>query len=313
MSANRPIPVDAELTGIAVAAPVPGMIAEEVAPSVQVGAEAYKWTEYPVEQGLTVPDTKVGRTSRVKRVEFGGVQRDGSVDDHGLEDVVPATDATANSAIDPRALASEQTSQLVTLARELRCRDLYYTADNYLPAKVTTYGDGEGWYDPDVNALEEIEAAKDAAIVDFNTLILGRDGWAALRKNPFMVKAARPANTSGEGRLSMDEVKDLLEIESIIVGKALVNAAKPGQAASLQRAWSSHASLAFIERVVKSTKVFTFASTFRLTGKETRPFFDNNVGLNGGEVIRVGERLKEQIVAKAAGHLFLNAAAAPPG
>lgn len=311
MSATRPIPVNEELTGIAVAAPVPNMIADQVAPSVQVGAESYKWTEYPVEQGMTVPDTKVGRLSRTKRVEFGGVERDGSVDDHGLEDAVPASDATANSAIDPRALASEQTSQLVTLARELRVRDLVYSPANYLNGQISAYGAGEGWDTPEVDALEEIEAAKDAAIVDFNTLVLGRDGWAALRKNPFMVKAARSANTSGEGRLSMNEVKDLLEIENIIIGQAMVNTAKPGQAAAPARAWSTHAALIYAERVVKSTKVFTFASTFRLTGKQTFVIPDPHIGLQGGEIIKVGERLKEQVVAKAAGWLFRNAIAGP--
>lgn len=309
MSVTRPIPVNEELTGIAVAAPVPGMIADQVAPSVPVNAEAFKWVEYPVEQGLTVPDTKVGRLSRTKRVEFGGIERDGSVDDHGLEDAVPASDATANSQIDPRALAAEQTSQLVTLARELRVRDLVYSTSSYLNAQVTAYAAGAGWDTPTVNALEEIEAAKDAAIVDFNTLTLGRDGWAALRKNPFMVKAARPSNTSGEGRLSMNEVKDLLEIENIIVGQAMVNTAKPGQAATLSRAWSSHASLTYVERVVKSTKVFTFASTFRLTGKQTFVIPDPHIGLQGGEIIKVGERLKEQVVAQAAGWLFRNAVA----
>lgn len=311
MAVNRPLTPNPELTGIAVAAPVPGMIADQVLPEVTVLSETYKWTEFGLDQGTTVPDTEVGRTAQVKRVEFGGVERDGSVKDYGLEDAVPATDQNANTTVKAEDLATEMTSQLVTLHRELRVRDVVFASASYLPAQVTTYGAGQGWYDPDINALEEIEEAKDASVVDFNTLTLGKDGWAALRRNPFMVKAARPANTSGEGRLSMDEVKDLLEIDTIIVGKAMVNAAKPGQDAQLKRAWASHASLSYVERVVKHTKVFTFGSTFRLTGKQTWSYFDPGVGLEGGNVIRVGERIREQIIAPQAGWLFLNAAAPP--
>ena len=65
--------------------------------------------------------------------------------------------------------------------------------------------------------------------------------------------------------------------------------------------------------MVKSTETYTLASTFRLTDKQTWDIPDANIGLQGGIKIRVGERLKEQVVAKQAGHLFLNAAVAPPG
>ena len=92
------------------------------------------------------------------------------------------------------------------------------------------------------------------------------------------------------------------------IGRAGANA-KPGKPATLSRAWSSHASLTYVERVVKSTKVFTFASTFRLTGKQTFVIPDPHIGLQGGEIIKVGERLKEQVVAQAAGWLFRNAVA----
>lgn len=308
---NRPIPVHPEYTGIAVAAPTPGMIADQVVTEVRVTSEAFKYNEYPVEQGITVQDTKVGRTSQVKRVEFGGVERDGSVDDHGLESPVPRTDQTAASDIDPKALATEQTSQLVTIGRELRVRNLVFTAANYLPAQVTTYDADEGWYDPDSDPLADIEAARDAMIVKPNTLTLGQDGWSALRRHPKMVKAARPASAAGDGRLTKAEVMDLLEIQRIVVGEAFCNLANPGQAAVVQRLWDAHASLTYVEQIVKSQKTFTFASAFRLTGKQAWEYFDEKVGLEGGDVVRVGERLVEKVVAQRAGWFFANAAKAP--
>lgn len=307
---NRPIPVDPELTAIAIKAPVPGMIADQVVPEFPVSAETFKWNEYPYAQGVTVPDTKVGRRSQTQRVEFGAIERDGSVEDHALEDSVPITDATASSQIDPEAMASEMTSQLVTLAREARTARLVFNPATYRPAQIKVYGAGEGWYDPDSDVLGDFEEAKDAAIVEFNTLTVGLDGWRALRRHPQLVKAARPASASGEGRLTMEELKELLEIETILVGKAHLNIAKPGQEASIQRVWDAHASLTFTERVVKNSRAYTFAATARLGGKQAFKHFDANCGIQGGNVIRVGERLRELVMAPQAGYFFQNAAKA---
>ena len=134
---NRPIPVHPELTAIAIKAPVPGMIADQVLPEFQVTSESFKWNEYPHAQGVTVPDTKVGRKSRTAEVEFGAVERDGSTEDHGLQDTVPLTDRDAKSDIDPEADAAEMTSQLVTLAREARTSRLVFNSDSYVAAQVT--------------------------------------------------------------------------------------------------------------------------------------------------------------------------------
>lgn len=306
----RPIPVNPELTGIAVAAKTPGMIADQVLSEVPVNSEAFKWNEYPVEQGITAQDTKVGRTSQVKRVEFGGIERDGSTEDHGLESPVPKTDATANSGIDPEHLAAETTSQLVTLARELRVRNLLFSPGSYLPGQITSYGANAGWYAPESDPLGDFEHAKDSMIVEPNTLTVGRDGLSALRRHPKLIKAARPANTSGEGRLSIDELRDLLMIDQIIVGQAVVNYAAPGQAVTLQRAWDAHASLTFVERIVKNAQTYTFASAFRLGGKQAWSYFDEKVGLEGANVVRVGERIAEKVVAQRAGWFFQNAAKA---
>lgn len=312
---NRPIPVDPELTGIAVAARVPGMIADEVCPAFDVMSEQFKWHEYDVGQGMTVPETKVGRTSGVNRLEFGAVERDGSTEDHGLESLVPQSDQNANSQVDPESLATEQLSQVVTLAREIRVSSLVFNPASYLGPQVTTYdnADAKGWWDESSDPLKDIEQARDALVAGANTLTLGLASWRELRKHPKMVKAARSVSSTGEGRLSIAEVRDLLEIEHIHVGIAFTNFAKPGQGAQIARLWGPHASLSYTEKVVKSGQSYSFVATARLGAKIAMKYFNPQVGLQGGNVIRVGERLRELTVAKQAGWLFENAGAAPAG
>lgn len=304
---NRPIPVHPELTAIAIKAPVPGMIADQVLPEFPVTSEKFTYNEFPYAQGVTVPDTKVGRKSRTPEVEFGAIERDSSTEDHGLQDTVPLTDQTANTDINAEEVAAEMTSQLVTLAREARTASLIFNPTNYVPAQVTAYAPGTGWTNPATDVLGQFEDAKDAMVVDPNTLTLGVDGLRALRKHPQLVKSVRP-NDTGEGRLTMDELKELLEIETILVGRAQLNMGKPGQDPVLRRAWAEHASLTFTERVIKNAKVYTFGATARLGGKQAFRHFDANCGLQGGNVIRIGERIRELVMARQAGWLFQNAA-----
>lgn len=304
---NRPIPVHPELTAVAIKAPVPGMIADQVLPEFPVTSESFKWNEYPHAQGVSVPDTKVGRKSRTAEVEFGAIERDGSTEDHALQDTVPVTDATANSDIDPEAVAAEMTSQLVTLAREARTARLVFDPATYLPAQVTAYAAGAGWTNPATDVLGQFEDAKDAMVVSPNTLTVGLDGLRALRKHPQLVKSLRP-NDTGEGRLTMDELKELLEMETILVGQAQLNLGKPGQDPVLRRVWADHASLTFTERVIKNSRAYTFGATARLGGKQAFRHFDANCGIQGGNVIRIGERIRELIMAKQAGWFFQNAA-----
>lgn len=304
---NRPIPVHPELTAIAIKAPVPGMIADQVLPEFPVTSEKFTYNEFPFAQGVTVPDTKVGRKSRTPEVEFGAIERDASTEDHGLQDTVPITDQTANSDIDPEAVAAEMTSQLVTLAREARTAGLIFNSATYLPAQITAYAAGAGWTNAATDVLGQFEDAKDAMVVDPNTLTVGLDGLRALRKHPQLVKSVRP-NDTGEGRLTMDELKELLEIETILVGQARLNLGKPGQATQLRRVWADHASLTFTERVIKNSQAYTFGATARLGGKQAFRHFDANCGLQGGNTIRIGERIRELVMAQQAGWFFQNAA-----
>lgn len=115
------------------------MIADQVLPEFPVTSEKFTYNEFPYAQGVTVPDTKVGRKSRTPEVEFGAIERDSSTVDHGLQDTVPISDQTANSDIDAEAVSAEMTSQLVTLAREARTARLVFDPATYLPAQVTAY------------------------------------------------------------------------------------------------------------------------------------------------------------------------------
>ncbi len=132
MPVKRPFPVDPVITAIAIGYrnQAQDLIADQVLPRVPVLGERYKWTEYPVAERFTVPDTEVGRRGRVNRVEFSGVERTGGTQDYGLEDAIPISDITEAEGqrrrglglIDPEKIAAEGLTDLVLLDREVRWR-----------------------------------------------------------------------------------------------------------------------------------------------------------------------------------------------
>ncbi|MBN9334709.1 hypothetical protein [Devosia sp.] len=83
----RPFVANPILTAIAVGYrnTAISLIADRVLPRVDVYLENFKWTEFPLAESFTVPDTEVGRRGQPNVLEFTGTERTGSVKDHGLD------------------------------------------------------------------------------------------------------------------------------------------------------------------------------------------------------------------------------------
>ncbi|HQF31504.1 MAG TPA: capsid protein, partial [Hyphomicrobiales bacterium] len=138
---SRPFVVDPALTAIAIAYnnPAQSMIADRVLPRQPVGQETFKWTEYPLVEGFTVPDTRVGRRGQVNQVVFNGEERESAVEDFGLDAPVVMSDINAaaaaraakRSTYDPEGHAAEAMTRLVELDREIRVAGVVQNPANY--------------------------------------------------------------------------------------------------------------------------------------------------------------------------------------
>lgn len=57
-------------------------IADKILPYIPVEAAQFSYNEYPLEEGFSVPDTKVGRVSAPKTVDFSAIKHTAEVEDH---------------------------------------------------------------------------------------------------------------------------------------------------------------------------------------------------------------------------------------
>lgn len=320
MSTNTaPFTIQPRLTQIAMAIKPEGMIADEVCPRVPVPAEKFIWTRFTTEEMFTIPDTRVGRTSEPNTVEFGGKDVTESVEDHGLDDLVPNKDinaaAAGNANYDPMEEAAANTAVLVELAREKRVADLYFSLGTYDPALRTTLSGTGQWSDYDnSDPVPEILAKMDLMLVRPTDIGFGQAGWTVFRQHPKVV-AAVLNRTNGMGGLNAagyvtrQAVADLLEIRRVHVGAAFSNASKKGQAASYVRLWGKHCAMWKLETTVRSARSpmpsFGFTAQFgeRVAGTMDEP----KKGLKGSTLVRVGEQVKELIAFQQCGYFWQNA------
>ena len=315
MSNAAPFTIDPQLTGIAIAYRNRQLIADDVLPRVQaVGTKSFSYTSFPQGEMLTVPDTKVGRRGAPNTVEFSGTKLTAEALDYGLEDEIPQDDidqaaAAINQALArPQERATEWLANLIALDREVRTGSLVFNPATYAAANKTQLAGATQWSVATTDPVAAITPALEGVLMRPNVAVFGAMTWAALRRNPYIVKAVN--KTSGDtGLVSRQDFAEVFELEEVLVGGAFVNTAKKGQPVTLSRAWGKHAAFIYRDKLADRERGVTFGMTVpygeRIAGE--RP--DPDIGLRGGVRVRVGETVKELITASDAAYFFQDAVA----
>jgi hypothetical protein len=88
-----------------------------------------------------------------------------------------------------------------------------------------------------------------------------------------------------------------------------VNTAKKGQTPNLVRVWGKNAALLYKAPVSVSTDSMTFGITAQWGERLTASYQDPKKGMRGSTIVRVGEAVKELVLANDLGYFFQNAVA----
>ncbi|WP_337846246.1 hypothetical protein [Sphingomonas sp.] len=320
---QRPFVVDPVLTAIAIGYrnPSSSYIADAVSPRVSVAGETFKWMHYPLEESFNVPDGRVGRRGQVQQLEFGGEEREASVEDFGFDVPIPNSDIEAAkraraqklSNFDPEAHAVQSIADTLLNVREVRVARQFQTAANFASGRKITLSGSSQLSHVDSDPIGVIKAGMDATLVFRPTdLAMGRAVWSKLSSHPKIVNAVKGGTTTS-GMVTLEQFLELFAgegLKRIHIGDAWYNTAKPGQAVSLSRAWGKHMTL-FHQNPVANAEGggVTFALTAALGSKVAGRIEDPDIGLQGGFRIRNGERVKELLPAPDVGYFIENAVA----
>lgn len=307
--ANAPFPIQPELTAIAIAYRNGRLIADEVLPRVTVGKQEFKYLKHDMAEGFTLPDTKVGRTSKVNEVEFSATESTAATQDYGLEDPIPMADIdNAPANYDPMGRATEQLTNLILLDREKRAADLVFNPNSYAANNKATLAGTSQWSDPTSDPIKAIMDAMDAMIMRPNRMTLGRSVFSILIRHPKIVKAYL-GNSGDSGVATREFLAQLFELDAVQVGEGFLNTAKRGQTAALARVWGKHCSLTYIDPLADTGHGATFGLTAQFGDRVAGAQADSDIGLRGGMRVRVGESVKELVTANDLGFFFQDAVA----
>ncbi len=312
-NSTAPFPVDAKLTGIAIAHKNPDvtLIADQVLPRVpDIGVENYKYFKYDLGQGYTVPDLQVGRLGQPNRVEFKGTETAAFTKDYGLDAAIPQKDideAQAKGLANPVDTAVNYLTGLVKLGREVRVARLVQDPNNFLAGyKVALVGtDKFSDYD-DSDPISVLDTALNTPIVRPNVLAMSKPVWSVMKRHPKLI-AALYGVASQRGSVRREDLADELEVQEILVGEARINGAKPGQAVNLGGCWGPHITAFFRDRNAGITQGgVTFGVSVPRKGFQAGSKPDSNIGVEGGQLVRAWESIDEVIVAPEVGYLIQN-------
>lgn len=310
MTQVRPFPVDAVMTGIALAYSNKALIADDVLPRVPVGGQTFRYMKFDPAERMTIPATLVGRKGRPNEVEFAATEAAGQVFDYGLDDVVPNDDvATAPAGYDPIGNAVQGLTDLILLDREVRVASMVQDPANYATGNKTTLTTGEYWDDPDSDPVTQILDFLESGLVRPNVAVFSQKVFDRLRQHPKVVAAAYSGggNATTGGVVTRQALANVLEIDRILVGAGFVNTAKPGQTPTRSRTWANHAAFLHINPLANTRQGMTFGFTAQWQGRVSGRIPEPVTGLRGATRVRVGESVGELIVAGDAGYLVQNA------
>jgi len=311
MSSARPFVKNPALTAIAMGYKNGAHIADLVLPRVPVPGEQFKYTVHGKEHFI-IEDDLVGRTGRVNRIEFSAGQQDGSVVDRGLETPIPKSDIDAAARManfDPKNNASLKLTKKIDLGRELRVANAVFNPAVYPIANKTTLSGTAQWSDYATNAsrpIDDIYDAREGMLIKPNTLVLGSTVFSKLVRHPHIIQAIH-GTTGDKGVATLEQLRNLLNFERLLVGEAWLNTANKGQAETMARAWGNHAAMLYIDQNLVDPDEITFGFSATYDTRLAWEKEDENIGLRGGVVVRVGESIKEMITAPDVGFFFQDA------
>ena len=296
---------DPVLSNLAVGYKQADFIGERIAPVVYVEKEGFKVPVYG-KGSLVEYETEraVGAASNVITMD-ANKKMDIVLEEHDLAIGVDYREQH-ESQFDEKAKATRRVTYGVQLKQELQIARLIQDKSVYQSGQTEDLSSAPDsqWSSDKSDVQEALEKAKEtvraACGIRPTVLVVGAQVLSKLRMN----EGLRSHLASGERKLllNMEMLKNLLEVEEIIVGEAVYS---PEKGKATQDVWGNFASLIVRPTIVgdgNDEGQTAFAYSFRRRGM---PVVDRYDGIGGKvEFVRYTDIRKPAVVGGACGYLF---------
>jgi len=218
-----------------------GFIGLQVMPIFAVAEWSAAYPVIPKEALFNIHDVNRAATGGYNRVEEEFEEGFYRTADNGLE--YPIDDRLAaiyKSRFDYERIIAIMLMNKILRAHEKRVADKLFSETNFSATNATTAWATTASADP----VYDVEAGKDSLRsngIEPDTLIIPYEGIKNLRQNDDvkdMVYKVFP-DAAKTGRVTLDHLKTVFDVEKVMVAGGLYNSSKKGQSASLSDIWGS--------------------------------------------------------------------------
>lgn len=306
--------LDQQLTGISVKLLPEGYIAERVLTSAESKFDSGKIAGYTKDH-LRIVNTVTGSRGKYPRVEVSTeVTTSYQLEKHGLSHVLVEEDFNnALSPFEPRKDTTEDLTTMLWTGKEKALADVLGATASFPSTNRVTLSGTDQYNDADnSDPLGDFSAARAAIWANSgqlpNKVIIPWQVWNVLKFHPQILnklgfKYDRP------GGLTLSEVAGVMEVDEVLVPKAVYNSAKEGQTAVLAPIWGKV--IVFLYAPAKgSLKMNTFGFRIQQAGASPRRVFRNAKDEPpNSELIQVDDKYDQLIMDNTMGYLIKDAIA----
>jgi len=295
--------MDAALTNLSIKYKNAAFVGESLFTVIPVKKDSDKYFIYG-KQDFLLADTLRAPGTRAKQVEYKITASSAySLKEHSLEgQIIDEVRDNADEPLNYEADTVEEVTDRLKLNLEYQLAAIATNPDNYASGHYGT--PSPTWDDPSSDLIDDIDTAKELirskiALMP-NTLLVSAKVHKVIKRHPQLLNIFK--YTRG-GVITIDMIKEALEVENYIVAGGIYNAANEEQTESLTDIWGRNAILAFVNPR-PGLRQLSFAYLFRKQGYPLVERWRENA--LRCDWIRVNDKYDTAIVANTAAYLFQN-------
>jgi len=297
--------IDPVLSAVAVGYSNPAFIGQEILPAVPVFAAGGQIISFGKEAFLAY-NLRRAPGGKVKRVALGYAGLPYALVQDALEIPIPfehQRDAAAVLSLNLQSRATKKAMEIAKKSLEYDIATLVTTAANYAGTNKVTLAGGTKWSSGTGTPVTDFDVGREAVRSQVgvypNTAWFSPVAWTAFKNNAQLVDRFKYTNT--KGGVTPDMVKDVLQVDKIVIGAA-VTASDAGVMSDL---WGNNAGLAYVPTAPEDADTPGFGFTYTMDGHPLaeEPYYDHG---HKSWIVPVTYERNPVLAAANAGYLFTN-------
>jgi hypothetical protein len=317
MSTRGTIHIDQALTNFSVKYSNGAMIADLIAPRIDVARDSDLYFVYGRQDFRPARDLRADKAD-TNFIDSWSVESTPGYrcEEHSLADLVSDRERrNADAPLSPDFDTTENLTNMLLLNREKRVADVLTAAATFAASgNVVALADAQRWNDPDFDSNSKddavearIDAAKEAVRAaigrDPNTIVIPAAVAKVVKRDP----AVRDLVRYTDGTLLVNgDLPPTLWNMNVLVPGSVYDAAQEGQTFSGADVWGKHVLVAYVAPNPRTPRTMTLGLTFQSQPRQTSKWREES---RKSDAIEVSEILVEKIVCEYCGYLIRNAIA----